>query len=525
MATTSKNTKTVKNPTTPKKVDYTFNSKKESASQYNQRIAQARGDTAGELKSMQNATTSEYKSKGLNPNTVINSITTQPNTPIVLPTPAPVQGMTNTTNANNANLAGLSGSTYDAKTGQIVSSSNTSSNPNQLLIDQVNTMMSDNASLPSQESLFKKSQKTFKPQQQLVNSLQNQLNSITTRRDAQNLSLEGQGRGQTDAFLGGEQARISREAAIQALPIQAQLAAAQDDLDSARTYASQLFQAQSQDAQARYNFQKEVHSTIFSYLNEQEKRALAVKDKEADRAFQLQRDNRSMIENLINKAMEYGQSSKLAEIMGLNPDSPTFMQDYAQKAISIQKPVSGGSDKRDTAFDKDGNLVDMQTGEVITQAGGASAGGGKAQQIQDQLSLLRTTASDATTLAGSGGILNTPVGPSGITRFIGDTLVGNTSFRQLQNLTDTLKTNMLTIATDPDIKKFFGPQMSNTDIKQMLSAGSTLDPQSQNPDDYIKEVQRLDEIFNRLQTSAKSGNNTLGIVLTGADGLQYTITD
>ena len=61
--------------------------------------------------------------------------------------------------------------------------------------------------------------------------------------------VEGQGRGQIGDFIGGEQARISREAAIQALPIQAQLATAQADLDSARSYASQLFQAQSQDAE------------------------------------------------------------------------------------------------------------------------------------------------------------------------------------------------------------------------------------------------------------------------------------
>lgn len=265
----------------------------------------------------------------------ITSDKIKPVTPIVLPKPGAIDPMKGTMEQNNANLGGLSG--YDFKTNQFVAQPE---DPNKRLYDQINTMIGDQESLPSAESYVNKQQKYLKPKEDLVNSLQGQINTISASRDAEMLKLEGQGRGQTTGFIGGEQGRISREAAIQALPIQAQLASAQGDLDSARTYASQLFQAQMQDAQNQYNFRKEVHSTIFNYLNEQEKRQLALKDKEDDRAFQLTRDNTQRLENLADKAMEYGYGSKLGAIMALDPKSPTFSQDYSRVASGIQKPVS-----------------------------------------------------------------------------------------------------------------------------------------------------------------------------------------
>jgi LysM repeat protein len=140
------------------------------------------------------------------------------------------------------------------------------------------------------------------------------------------------------------------------------------------------------------------------------------------------------------------------------------------------------------------------------------------QKSIDQLTFLRSTAQQAMNLSGASGA-------SGISKIVGDTLVGDTKFRQLEALTNTLKTNILTLATDPSIKKFFGPQMSNADVLLMTSAGTTLNPAANSPAQMKSEIQRLDNLFNRMLTAVKTGTTGSGNVITAPDGTQVIITD
>lgn len=295
-------------------------------------------------------TTSKYtedvqsgKIKAVNPSNipnrdVITGEVMKPTTPIVLPEQAPVDGLSGVMNGINASLAGMSNGTltYDPKTGLAPAPQD---NSTALFQQQLQSMTSLQNELPSAEKSFQQQQKYLKPKEDAVNRLSGQLNAINQSRDAEMLRLEGQGRGQTSGFIGGEQARINREATIQAMPVQAQLAIAQDDLESARTYASQLFTAQMQDAQNRYNYKKEVNATIFNFLNQQEQRQLALKDKEDDRAFTREQNNLSMKDSWAKTAIEYGQSSVAGAMMALDPRSPTFAEDIARLQGQVRKPV------------------------------------------------------------------------------------------------------------------------------------------------------------------------------------------
>jgi hypothetical protein len=69
--------------------------------------------------------------------------------------------------------------------------------------------------------------------------------------------------------------------------------------------------------------------------------------------------------------------------------------------------------------------------------------------------------------------------------------------------TNTLRTNVLTMMTDPAIKKFFGPQMSNADVQLMTSAGTTLNPELQSPEKLKSELLRLQDFVNRAKESLK----------------------
>lgn len=84
-------------------------------------------------------------------------------------------------------------------------------------------------------------------------------------------------------------------------------------------------------------------------------------------------------------------------------------------------------------------------------------------------------------------------------------LFGATDMTKLQSYAQTLKTNLLTLATDPAVKKFFGPQMSNADVKMMMAGGTTLDPELQGPVEFKAELTRVKDLINRMKNSVNQG--------------------
>ena len=55
--------------------------------------------------------------------------------------------------------------------------------------------------------------------------------------------------------------------------------------------------------------------------------------------------------------------------------------------------------------------------------------------------------------------------------------------------------------TDPNIKKFFGPQMSNADVQLMTAAGTTVNPEMQSPALLKQEVERIKDLTIRARQS------------------------
>lgn len=208
--------------------------------------------------------------------------------PVSLPTPPSPAPIGDITTANNAALAPKVadlGYTLDQK-GQFVYSP-----PQQ---DELTTLfdkyMSNQEAPPDLTSAYAKLEKQNKldAKRASVNSLTGQLNAITSKAQADKLSLEGQGRGVTDVIIGGQQAQIDREAAIRALPVQAQLAAAQGDLEMAQQHVDKLFSLYAQDAQAQYQYRSKLVDSVYSFASEQQKRKLDAIQRKEDQAFQLQ---------------------------------------------------------------------------------------------------------------------------------------------------------------------------------------------------------------------------------------------
>lgn len=212
--------------------------------------------------------------------------------------------------------------------------------------DSLKELISSMKEAPNAEKIYQKTEREvgLEQKQAAVNNFQNQINAITTKAQADKLSLEGQGRGVTDVIIGGQQAKIDREAAIQALPISAQLAAAQGDLASARDHMDTLFKIRLQDAQAKVDYKNKVAELVYGFATEQQKIALDDKRTAEDRAFAIQRDNISYARDLAATALENGQASLAASLMRLDSSSASYAKDIANLAGGIQAKSSSSSD-------------------------------------------------------------------------------------------------------------------------------------------------------------------------------------
>lgn len=100
---------------------------------------------------------------------------------------------------------------------------------------------------------------------------------------------------------------------------------------------------------------------------------------------------------------------------------------------------------------------------------------------------------------------------------------GSTEYTNLEAYANTLRTSVLSLATDPGIKKFFGPQMSEGDVRLMTAAGTALNPELMSPEQFTAELTRLEGLFTKLSNAAAASG---GVVATGtaANGNKFTIT-
>lgn len=186
----------------------------------------------------------------------------------------------------------------------------------------------------------KQAGRDFRNAQQEVQQYTSQLNQITASRDAAALSLEGQGRGQTGSFVGGEQARINREAAIQALPVQAQLAAAQGNLEVAKSHVDSLFQMKVKDIETQQAYKQTVANTFMSVANAQQQNLLNAAIADSNARADMKKTAMNDAKSIAMQAIEYGQSSLARNVMSLDTTSPTYQQDVLKAMGQLSKPVA-----------------------------------------------------------------------------------------------------------------------------------------------------------------------------------------
>jgi hypothetical protein len=143
-----------------------------------------------------------------------------------------------------------------------------------------------------------------------------ELNSIIAKRDADVLSLEGQGRGIPEVIIGGQQAQINREAAIRALPVQAMLATAQGNLEMANQQLTQLYQIRMADATAQTNFQLGVVNSLFDFADKKEQRQFEAIQADITRKYEEKKAFEATRNQLLSSAIAQGAPRSVVD--GIN---------------------------------------------------------------------------------------------------------------------------------------------------------------------------------------------------------------
>jgi hypothetical protein len=385
-----------------------------------------------------------------------------------------------------------------------------------------------------------------------LTDIQTQLTQANTASDITKSRIEGAA-GQTLGQSQREVTQQDKENAIRTAGLAAEANVLQGNIETASTLINQAMSDYYQD---RSLTNQNMIQQLNYYSGKVDQETQQLIDAET-RKYEEDQSNIKRAQTLVDSAVSNGylSASEMKDVLAIT--DPKLQADRAQIAIAsgiervvaeakaeaaaaasnagFDSPETKNFGTNDAPIWKQWNATTGNWEDVTGVAGGSQLSAEETQKSIDQLTFLRTVTKDATEIANSGGLFRTPVGPSGINRAIGAAIVGNTSFQQLQNKTDTLKTNVLSLMTDPSIRKFFGPQMSNADVQLIQATGSTLDPMRQNKADYVKEIERLDDLLNRMQTAVKRGQSGMpsGVqgpvqpvnIITAPDGTQIELID
>lgn len=149
--------------------------------------------------------------------------------------------------------------------------------------------------LPQKESVyndsrFQQAEQEVLQAKQRQRDVSNRITTIVNKANADALSLTGQGRGIPEAIIGGQQAQIYKEAAIQALPLQAQLAAAQGDTQAAEDHRTQLLGILKESVDNNFQYKQTLFTAVYNQANDKQKAQLTALAKSNEDLAKTQND-------------------------------------------------------------------------------------------------------------------------------------------------------------------------------------------------------------------------------------------
>lgn len=181
-------------------------------------------------------------------------------------------------------------------------------------------------------------------QQRVANS-QNEINAVTAKMNSDLLQLRGtaQQEGVTEAVYGGQQAQITREATIRLLPLQAQLANDQGNLELAESHLDTMFKIYSEDAQNSVDYYNNLAKMVYDDATASEKRQIDEQSRNKEFERSLLKDNINFQQSTASQALKDGNVRLYKAVTAVQPptnvNSPTYAQDKQNYLDDINEAV------------------------------------------------------------------------------------------------------------------------------------------------------------------------------------------
>jgi hypothetical protein len=209
------------------------------------------------------------------------------------------------------------------------------------------------------------------------NNTQNAINAVTTQMNTDLLKLRGTAaqEGVTEAVYGGQQAQISREATIKLLPLQAQLAVDQDNVELAEEYTNNLFKMYAADAKSSAEFYNKQVEKVYEFLTAEQKERVDSKKSQKEFTAGMVKEDAKQQRDIAQKMLESGNMAGYRAVTSIRPptnvnaDPETFARDYENYRQDLAEAVGQyGESLADTGQGILGRLPISIQGKVISIA-------------------------------------------------------------------------------------------------------------------------------------------------------------
>lgn len=263
------------------------------------------------------------------------------------------------------------------------------------------TTDSNNADITGLQTKANSDQQAVVDAQSNLDNLNAQLKVYSDK--AESIPIQDQqdalGKGITTAGNAPLDSAALRNNALAAIPVQAQVLAAQAKVASAQGNATlsqniltqaqsqvdKLFQIQTTDAQNQYNYQKSIIDTYYQYATTQQQAALDAKKTQDAQDFQTQQNNLNQGQTLANTAIANGASDVAGKIMALDPKSTTYSKDLGALAAQIPQKPSAATTTWSTPYTYNGQTVQMSSNGELKVVGSAGSGNTEVTTAIDSL--------------------------------------------------------------------------------------------------------------------------------------------
>ena len=361
---------------------------------------------------------------------------------------------------------------------------------------------------------------------------------MALRRAKERIQKEGGGsqRGAASAIANLERESFAKQADLSVIQM-----AVQGRYDSAKTAADRAVAAKLEQQTNYTNALKFLYEENKDVFDKAEQREFNTLLSNRERSLEEERVRLSDIQNFALTALQSGAPVSVAEAIqkaGSMEEAIALGGEYLRPKL----PVTGaGAPEIKNFGTSDAPMwkqYNPETGSWEDVSGLAASGTATIDEISstnDKIALLRDTISrikgreaDAETGAEAYKPLYKSASQTPFTEFFGRTFTGSSNLDNLKVYADTLKSNMLALATDPSIKQFFGPQMSDADVRLMTATASRLQPDSMTPEQILSETNRLEEFIGKYEASVKAkgqGVAPRANVIIAPDGTEIEIIE